>query len=147
MRTIGVLGGITWHSAAEYYRLLNSLVARAAGRRSTPHAASSFSVDIGAIDPLLHAGRWDDAARLLARRRDTPSRLPVPTCSSSRATRCTHAWETIVAGLSIPTIHIADALADALAADRRERVALLGTTHTMAAAVHARAARRAWLST
>src|SRR5690349_22672549 len=65
VRTIGVLGGITWHSAAEYYRLLNSLVAE---RTNGEHAARCVlvSVDIGEIDPLMHAGRWDEAGRLVA---------------------------------------------------------------------------------
>ena len=129
MRTIGVLGGITWHSAAEYYRLLNSLVNERAGGI---HAARCvlFSVDVGSVDPLLHAERWDDAGRLLA-----ADALAVEAAGADvfgLACNTLHAaWETIVADVTIPTIHIGDALADALARDGRERVALLGTTHTM----------------
>ncbi len=56
MRTIGVLGGITWHSAAEYYRLLNSLVnERAGGDPRRPLRPRSASMS-GTVDPLLHAG-------------------------------------------------------------------------------------------
>ena len=127
MRTIGVLGGITWHSAAEYYRLLNSLVAE---RTDGEHAARCVlvSVDIGEIDPLMHAGRWEDAAKLVAR-----DALAVEAAGADvflLACNSLHTvWEPIVGGLSIPTIHIADAAADEL--EGRGRVALLGTPWTM----------------
>jgi aspartate racemase len=127
MRTIGVLGGITWHSAAEYYRLLNTFVAdRTEGR----HAARCvlLSVDIGEIDPLMHAGRWEDAAERVAR-----DALAVETAGADvfvlACNSLHHVWESIIGGLSIPTIHIADAAADEL--DGFERVALLGTPWTM----------------
>jgi aspartate racemase len=129
VRTIGVLGGITWHSAAEYYRLLNSLVNERAGGI---HAARCvlFSVDVGTVDPLLHAERWEDAGRLLA-----PDARAVEAAGADvfgLACNTLHAaWDTIVAEVTIPTIHIGDALADALSHDGRSRVALLGTTHTM----------------
>ena len=127
MRTIGVLGGITWHSAAEYYRLLNSLVAE---RTNGEHAARCVlvSVDIGEIDPLMHAGRWEEAARLVAvdaaAVEAAGADVFVLACNSLHTV-----WEQIVGGLSIPTIHIADAAADELS--DRERVALLGTPWTM----------------
>jgi len=127
VRTIGVLGGITWHSAAEYYRLLNSLVAE---RTSGEHAARVVlvSVDIGEIDPLMHAGRWDEAARLVSRDalavEAAGADVFVLACNSLHTV-----WEPIVDGLSIPTIHIADAAADELNGHRR--VALLGTPWTM----------------
>jgi aspartate racemase len=129
MRTIGVLGGITWHSAAEYYRLLNSLVNERAGGI---HAARCvlFSVDVGEVDPLLHAERWEEAGRLLA-----PDAAAVQAAGADvfgLACNTLHAaWDTIVADVTIPTVHIGDALAEALARDGCERVALLGTTHTM----------------
>jgi aspartate racemase len=127
VRTIGVLGGITWHSAAEYYRLLNSLVAE---RTDGEHAARCVlvSVDIGEIDPLMHAGRWEDAAALVARDAQAVEAAGADVfllaCNSLHTV-----WEQIVGGLSIPTIHIADAAADELAG--HERVALLGTPWTM----------------
>jgi aspartate racemase len=127
MRTIGVLGGITWHSAAEYYRLLNSLVAE---RTAGEHAARCVlvSVDIGEIDPLMHAGRWEDAAELVAvdarAVEAAGADVFVLACNSLHTV-----WEPIVAGLSIPTIHIADAAAAEL--EGRSRVALLGTPWTM----------------
>jgi aspartate racemase len=127
VRTIGVLGGITWHSAAEYYRLLNSLIAE---RTDGEHAARCVlvSVDIGEIDPLMHAGRWDEAGELVARDAQAVEAAGadvfVLACNSLHTV-----WDTIVADLSIPTIHIADAAADELAG--RRCVALLGTPWTM----------------
>lgn len=127
MRTIGVLGGITWHSAAEYYRLLNAL---ANERSNGEHAARCvlFSVDIATIDPLMHAGRWDDAGRLLS-----PDAVAIETAGAEvfvLACNSLHvAWDTIVGGLTIPAIHIGDATAEALAGHRS--VALLGTPWTM----------------
>jgi aspartate racemase len=127
VRTIGVLGGITWHSAAEYYRLLNSLVAERTGGE---HAARCVlvSVDIGEIDPLMHAGRWEEAGELVAGDaravEAAGADVFILACNSLHTV-----WEQIVSDLSIPTIHIADAAADDLAG--RERVALLGTPWTM----------------
>jgi amino-acid racemase len=129
MRTIGVLGGITWHSAAEYYRLLNVLANERAGGI---HAARCvlFSVDVGEIDPLLHAKRWDEAGRLLAA--DAKAVEAAGADVFLLACNTLHnVWHSIVAGLEIPSIHIGDAVADALARDGHERVALVGTSYTM----------------
>jgi aspartate racemase len=129
MRTIGVLGGITWHSAAEYYRLLNSFANEQVGGI---HAARCvlFSVDVGDIDPLMHAGRWDEAGRLLAADakavESAGADVFVLACNTLH-----HVWDTIVAGLEIPSIHIGDATADALARDGRTRAAVVGTSFTM----------------
>jgi aspartate racemase len=127
VRTIGVLGGITWHSAAEYYRLLNTLVAERTGGE---HAARCVlvSVDIGEIDPLMHAGRWDEAAELVAGDaravEAAGAEVFILACNSLHTV-----WEPITAGLSIPAIHIVDAAAAEL--EGRTRVALLGTPWTM----------------
>jgi aspartate racemase len=129
MRTIGVLGGITWHSAAEYYRLLNTLANERAGGI---HAARCvlFSVDVGEIDPLLHAGRWDEAGSTLAA--DAKAVEAAGADVFVLACNTLHnVWDRIVADLRIPSLHIGDAVAAALDADGRGRVALLGTSYTM----------------
>ena len=129
MRTIGVLGGITWHSAAEYYRLLNMLANERAGGI---HAARCvlFSVDVGEIDPLLHADRWDEAGTMLAADAKAVEAagadLFILACNTLH-----NVWDTIVADLEIPSLHIGDAVAEAVAADGHGRVALLGTSYTM----------------
>jgi aspartate racemase len=127
MKTIGVLGGITWHSAAEYYRLLNAEVNT---RTEDEHAARCvlLSVDLGAIEPLMQAQRWDEAAHLLsadARRVEAAgAEVFLLACNTMHV-----GWERIAGGLSIPAIHVVDATADAL--DGHGTVALLGTPWTM----------------
>ena len=127
MKTIGVLGGITWHSAAEYYRLLNSEVGE---RTEGSHAARCvlFSVDIGEIDPLMFAQRWEEAGELVAedakRVEAAGAEVFLLACNTMHTM-----WDTIVRDLTIPTIHIGDAAAAALAGHRR--VALLATPWTM----------------
>jgi aspartate racemase len=129
VKTIGILGGMTWHSSIEYYRLVNTLTNERVGGS---HAARCvvFSVDMGAIDELLLAGRWDEAGGLLAEDAQALERagaeLFILGCNTLH-----NVWDTIVAGLEIPSIHIGDATGDALAADRHSRVALLGTRYTM----------------
>src|SRR5258708_35454605 len=65
MRTIGVLGEMTWPSWIEYYRLINTLANERLGGIHTARCVL-FSVDMGAIDELMVAGRWDEAGRTLA---------------------------------------------------------------------------------
>ena len=87
-----------------------------------------FSVDMGVIDELMNSGRWDEAGELLhadaVRVEQAGAEVFILGCNSLH-----NVWDTIVEGLSIPTIHIGDATAAAL--DGRRRVALLGTRFTM----------------
>jgi aspartate racemase len=118
---------MTWHSSIEYYRLINTLANERLGGN---HAARCvlFSVDMGVIDELMNSGRWDEAGELLhadaGRVEQAGAGLFILGCNSLH-----NVWDTIVEGLSIPTIHIGDATAAAL--DRHRRVALLGTRYTM----------------
>jgi aspartate racemase len=127
VRTIGVLGGMTWHSSIEYYRTINAL---ANERLGGSHAARCvlLSVDMGAIDELMLAGRWDEAGALLhadARKvEEAGADVFLLACNTMH-----NVWDAIVDGLTIPTIHIGDATAAAL--DGHRRVALLGTRFTM----------------
>ena len=87
MLTIGMLGGMSWESSAEYYRLANELVA---ARLGGLHSAKCvlLSVDFDSIERLQSAARWDEAGPLLGRPLD-PSRPPVPTCWCCARTPCT----------------------------------------------------------
>jgi aspartate racemase len=127
VRTIGVLGGMTWHSSIEYYRLINQL---ANERLGGSHAARCvlFSVDAAEIEPLMLAERWDEAGALLAKDAAALERAGADVfilgCNSLH-----HAWDAIVSPLSIPSIHVGDAAASALTG--HESVLLLGTRFTM----------------
>ena len=129
MRTIGVLGGLTWHSSIEYYRLINTL---ANERLGGTHAARCVlvSVDMGTFDELMAAGRWDEAGALLATDAAGVERagadLFILGCNSLH-----HVWDAIVEPLTIPTVHIGDATGDALVRAGHRRVLLLGTRFTM----------------
>ena len=118
---------MTWHSTIEYYRLINTLASERLGGIHTPRCVV-VSVDMGAIDELMAAGSWDEAGARLSDDAKAVERsgaeVFVLACNTLH-----NVWETIVAGLSIPAIHIGDATADALAG--RRRVALLGTRYTM----------------
>jgi aspartate racemase len=129
MRTIGVLGGMSWVSTAEYYRLLNTAVADRLGGSHSARLAL-VSVDMGLIDDLMRTGQWDEAARVLAA--DARAVEAAGADLFILATNSLHnVWDEIVDGLSIPAIHIGDATGEALAADGHQRVALLGTRYTM----------------
>lgn len=129
MRTIGVLGGMTWHSSSEYYRLLNTAVNE---RLGGVHSARCvlFSVDMGPIADLMAADRWEEAGRQLA--------LAARSVEASGAdlfvlaTNSLHnVWDIIVADLTIPALHIGDATGSALVRDGHTSVALLGTRYPM----------------
>jgi len=129
MRMIGVLGGMTWHSSSEYYRLLNTTVNE---RLGGVHSARCvlFSVDMGPIADLMAADRWEEAGRQLA--------LAARSVEASGAdlfvlaTNSLHnVWDIIVADLTIPAVHIGDATGSALVRDGHTSVTLLGTRYTM----------------
>jgi aspartate racemase len=129
MRTIGVLGGMTWHSSAEYYRLLNTAVNERLGGLHSARCVL-VSVDMGPIGELMAAGRWDEAGRQLAG--DARSVEAAGAQLFILGTNSLHnVWETIVEGLTIRAIHIGDATGDALRRNGHTRVALLGTRYTM----------------
>jgi aspartate racemase len=129
MRTIGILGGMTWHSSIEYYRLINTLANERLGGIHTSRCVL-VSVDMGTIDELMASGRWDEAGTLLAADAQAVERagaeLFILGCNTLH-----NVWDTIVDGLTIPSVHIGDATGSRLADEGHTRVALLGTRYTM----------------
>jgi aspartate racemase len=129
MRTIGVLGGMTWVSTTEYYRALNTVAAERLGGIHSAKLAL-VSVDMAPIADLMAADEWDEAGRLLAA--DARAIEAAGAEIFILATNSLHnAWDAIVADLTIPTIHIGDSAGAALRDDGHTRVALLGTRYTM----------------
>ena len=129
VRTIGLLGGMSWESSIEYERIINREV-RAA--RGGVHSASLLirSYDFAHIERLQAAGEWEAAGALLAgdprRLQDAGAGLIV-LCTNTMH-RCAEAIE---AAIEVPFLHLADATASAVVAAGVERVALLGTRYTM----------------
>ncbi|MDR6447580.1 aspartate racemase [Paraburkholderia terricola] len=129
MKTIGVIGGMSWESSAEYYKLLNR---HAKARLGGHHNARSLmlTVDFAPIETLQRASDWSalgeqmaDAARRLERGGADLVML---------ATNTMHrVYESIEQAIEVPFLHIADPTGEALRAAGIERVGLLGTRYTM----------------
>ncbi|CAD6536869.1 aspartate/glutamate racemase family protein [Paraburkholderia metrosideri] len=129
MKTIGVIGGMSWESSTEYYRLLNR---HAKARLGGHHNARSLmlTVDFAQVEANQRAGDWNalgqqmaDAARQLERGGADLVML---------ATNTMHrVYESIERAIGVPFLHIADPTGTALRAAGIERVGLLGTRYTM----------------
>jgi aspartate racemase len=129
MRTIGLIGGMSWESSAQYYRIINQAVR---ARLGGVHSAKSLmlSVDFSEIERLQHDGDWPaltaamiDAARGLER--GGADGLLICTNTMHRMA------DEVAASVSIPLLHIADPTARAIKAAGHGRVGLLGTAFTM----------------
>jgi aspartate racemase len=129
MKTIGLIGGMSWESSAHYYAVLNRETARRlGGLHSAP--VILHSIDFAPIAAMQAEGRWEDAGRLL-----NGAALSLQQAGAGLlglATNTMHVVaETMLDGVDIPFIHIADPTADALLADGFDTVGLLGTRFTM----------------
>ncbi|MBJ7451095.1 MAG: aspartate/glutamate racemase family protein [Blastococcus sp.] len=129
MRTIGLLGGMSWESSALYYRLLNEAVREQLGGLHSARCVL-LSVDFAEIARLQEAGDWDRAGELLAA--DARS---LQAAGAEIVLLCTNTMHTVAdvvtAGLDVPLLHIGDSTAEAIAAAGLTRVGLLGTRYTM----------------
>ncbi len=129
MKTIGLLGGMSWESTANYYRTINQQVKQQLGGL---HSAKIvlYSVDFDQIEQLQHQGDWQATAVLLADAAQALQRAGAQ--SIVICTNTMHKVEPQIAqSLSIPVLHIADATAARLIEDNCRKVGLLGTRFTM----------------
>ncbi len=129
MRTIGLVGGMSWESSAEYYRLINQGVRERLG----PTASAScmlWSFNFAEIEALQHKGDWTG---LTARMTDAAQRLEA--AGADFLVICTNTMHrtapTIETATNIPLLHIADPTAERIKAARLRTVGLLGTAFTM----------------
>ena len=128
-KVIGLIGGMSWESSSEYYRIINQAVReRLGGLRSARCLMWSF--DFGEIEALQHAGRWDDATTLMI---DAAQRLERG--GADFFLICTNTMhrmaDPVQAAVGIPLLHIADPTAERIKARGLKRVGLLGTAFTM----------------
>ncbi|MFE9384893.1 aspartate/glutamate racemase family protein [Streptomyces sp. NPDC007025] len=129
MRTIGLIGGMSWESSAEYYRMLNEL---ARDRKGGLHSARLvlYSVDFAEIEVLQAQGRWDEAGGILA-----AAARALEAAGADLLVLCTNTMhrvaERIEEAVEVPLLHLADATAGAVRAAGLRRVGLLGTAFTM----------------
>ena len=129
MRTIGLIGGMSWESSAEYYRLINQQVRDRFGPLRSAQLLM-HSVDFGPVEQAQHAGRWDDAAAILV---DAAQRLQAG--GAECVVLCTNTMHKVAAqiqsAISIPFLHIADPTGQAALDGGTVTVGLLGTAFTM----------------
>jgi aspartate racemase len=129
MKTIGLIGGLTWYSTLDYYRLLNELANKALGGS---HAAKIIlnSVDFAEIEVLTKKQDWDaiaiimcDAAKIIEN--------AGASCLMIGANTMHKIADEVQAAVKIPVIHVADAVATSIKLKGLKKVALLGTKYTM----------------
>jgi amino-acid racemase len=129
MKRIGLLGGMSWESSAEYYRFVNEATR---DRLGGLHSADCLmrSVDFADIEVLQRSSAWDEAGERLARE----SRA-LQDAGAELLVLCTNTMhkvaDAITAAIDIPLVHIADTTADAVRAAGLARVGLLATGYTM----------------
>jgi aspartate racemase len=129
MRTLGLLGGMSWESTLPYYRIINERVRERLGGL---HSAKLvlYSVDFAEIEQLQHIGDWDTAGHALAHAAQALERA-----GAEALVICTNTMHsvlaTIEAAIGIPVLHIADATARLVRAQGVGKVGLLGTRFTM----------------
>jgi aspartate racemase len=129
MRTIGLLGGMSWESTAIYYRLANELVRERLGGLHSARLLM-LSVDFAEIEEMQVAGRWDEAGVLLAaeaRRLEAGGADLLVLCTNTMH----KVADTIADAVSIPLLHLGDATARAVRAAGLSKVGLLATGFTM----------------
>jgi aspartate racemase len=129
MKRIGLLGGMSWESSAEYYRFVNEAVRNRLGGL---HSADCLlrSVDFAGVEELQRTGRWEEAGKLLA----AEARALV-VGGAELLVLCTNTMhrvaDQIAAAVEIPFVHIADTTADAVRTAGLSTVGLLATAYTM----------------
>jgi aspartate racemase len=129
MKTIGLIGGMSWESSIEYYRIINEMTnARLGGL----HSAKSLmvSVDFAEVEILQHEGRWTEAGQMLVE-----AAKSLENGGADFIVLCTNTMhkvaDEIQASVNIPFLHIADATAQRVKDLGIQNIGLLGTRFTM----------------
>ena len=129
MKTIGLIGGMSWESSIEYYRIINEKIRAKCGGL---HSAKSimYSVDFAEIEDLQRRGEWNEAAQIMI-----AVARNLEKCGADFIVICTNTMhklaESVQRHIQIPLLHIADATAEKIKAKGIKNVLLLGTRFTM----------------
>ncbi len=129
MKTIGLIGGMSWESSIEYYRIINETAKEKLGGL---HSAKSLmiTVDFAEIEKLQHEDRWDEAAQILVK-----CAQDLEHGGADFIVLCTNTMhklaDQIIANINIPFLHIADATAEKIVGRNIRKIGLLGTRFTM----------------
>jgi len=129
MRTLGLLGGMSWESTLPYYRIVNERVRERLGGLHSARLVL-YSVDFAEIERLQHAGDWTAAGRVLA-----DAAYALQRAGAEALVICTNTMhrvlEAIEETVDIPVLHIADSTARRMRAQGVKTIGLLGTRFTM----------------
>ncbi|MCK5099831.1 MAG: aspartate/glutamate racemase family protein [Desulfobacteraceae bacterium] len=129
MKTIGLLGGMSWESTVGYYQAINQKVKQIYGGLHSAKIAL-YSVDFEPIEKLQHKGDWEGTATILSQ-----AALNIQSAGADFLLICTNTMHKVAPqierAIEIPLLHIADATAEVLVADGIKKVGLLGTAFTM----------------
>ncbi|MEV4922446.1 aspartate/glutamate racemase family protein [Streptomyces roseoverticillatus] len=129
MKIIGLIGGMSWESTAEYYRLLNEFTRHRLGGLHSARCVL-YSVDFAEIEQLQVQGRWEEAGEILA-----AAARSLEKAGADMVLICTNTMHKVAgqveAAVGVPLLHLADATADAVRAAGIRKVGLLGTAFTM----------------
>jgi len=142
MKTIGLLGGMSWESSTLYYQILNEEVKRRLGGLHSARVVM-LSVDFAKVETLQMAGEWERAGEILA---DEARRIEA--AGAEMLLLCTNTMHKVApqieAAITIPFLHIADATGEAIRRAGLRKVGLLGTRFTMEEPFYARRLRERW---
>jgi aspartate racemase len=129
MKTVGLLGGMSWESTADYYRAINEGVKKRLGGLHSAQIAM-YSVDFAQIEHMQHEGDWEGTAKILS-----DAAQKVESAGADFLLICTNTMHKvspqIEEAIDIPLLHIADATAEVLLGEGIKTVGLLGTAFTM----------------
>ncbi len=129
MKTIGLLGGMSWESTLGYYKSINEGVRNSLGGLHSAKIAM-FSVDFEPIEKLQHAGNWEATAEILI---DAAKKIEA--AGADFLVICTNTMHLVApeveSSITIPILHIADATAEVIVKANMKTVGLLGTAFTM----------------
>lgn len=129
MKTIGLVGGLTWYSSLDYYRYLNQQVNERLGGDEAARVILN-SVNYGEIKKLTQAGNWKGITTIISEAAMKTESAGAD-CVLLGANTMHHIADEVAAAINIPLIHIADAAAKAIKDKNIKTVALLGTKYTM----------------
>lgn len=129
MKTIGLIGGMSWESTVDYYRIINQEVGRRLGGL---HSAKilMYSVDFGELEPLMREGKWEEIGghmATIAKTLESGGADVILLCTNT--VHKVAGW--IERAITVPFIHIADATGEEITRKGLKKVALLGTRYTM----------------
>lgn len=129
MKTIGMIGGMSWESSQEYYRIINEAAREKLGGL---HSAQSllFSFDFDEIEALQHSGNWAEATRrmiMAAQNLEKGGADFILICTNTMHKMAQEVQD----GITIPLLHIADATGEVIATKSIKKIGLLGTKYTM----------------